>query len=107
MTAWVWVKDMLNYSQFWDIPQNVVDDFLLLHQYFESTMIDDYQESYSLTDTSKSTSIEGCKHPQLLFYNPSHPKYHPSNFVNLKKLATYICNLTIHRFKNIYINLIL
>ena len=63
MTAWVWVKDMLNYSQFWDIPQNVVDDFLLLHQYFKSIVIDDCQESYNLTDTSKSISIEGCKHP--------------------------------------------
>ena len=63
MTARVWVKDMLNYSQFWDIPQNVVDDFLLLHQYFESTVIDDCQESYNSTDTSKRTSIEGCKHP--------------------------------------------
>ena len=51
----------------------------------------------------QNTSIEGCKHPQLLFYNPKHLKPTSSGFVYLKKFATlqqlrlYIYNLIVHR----------
>ena len=51
----------------------------------------------------QNTSIEGCKYPQLLFYNPKHLKPTSFGFVYLKKFATllqlrlHIYNLIVHR----------